>query len=360
MFPEMYAAYNSQFYSAMINGMSINASFENLTNTAFWEQYIVNSFQFSGAKNLAEMKELQSLVFDENKVKRSFSEFQKLALPRLEKYQQYLRVEYDLAVRGAVLAEQWQDIWRDRDINPYAIYKTREDNRVRDEHRILDNICFLIDSPEASMIYPPSDWNCRCYWDTDSEKNSLYKTRDELKALIKDNIPVEFQRNVGTDGIMPSPKYFYKDALSNANDAQYSMFASNIELVKLNTAYYSEYQIQSAINEWMQLTPDPKDKDIIFRNHDYKLNIRLTANSFDKIKNNRKGFENIRHTIEHPTEIWARWINPETQKDVHLNWILISDRYFYLVQSEKGFIIDARLYKYNVLNNYRTGIKFLK
>jgi hypothetical protein len=224
MFPEMYAAYNSQFYSAMINGMSINASFENLTNTAFWEQYMVNAFQFSGAKNLSEMKELQSLVFDENKVRRSFSEFQKLALPRLEKYQQYLRVEYDLAVRGAVLAEQWQDIWRDRDINPYAIYKTREDNRVRDEHRILDNICFLIDSPEASMIYPPSDWNCRCYWDTDSEKNSLYKTRDELKALIKDNIPVEFQRNVGTDGIMPSPKYFYKDALSNANDAQYSMF----------------------------------------------------------------------------------------------------------------------------------------
>jgi SPP1 gp7 family putative phage head morphogenesis protein len=373
IFPEMYAAYNNLFYSAMVEGLSIDVAFKELTNTAFFEQYLVNSFQFSAAKNLEEMKELQKLVFDENGQRRSFPAFQKLASGILEQYNKtWLRTEYDLAVRGAVLAEQWQQIWKDRDLFPYVIYRTRGDSRVRPEHAVLNGISFLIDSPQASQLFVPNGWNCRCEWEMESQKPDKFKTPEQLQknyldAKVKignrlvDIVAPEFRRNVGTDGIMPSPKYVYNSILNNANDAKQTMFkADQMVIQKVNKRNYSLYYIQMAADNWLKLRIDPNEKDIIFRNFDYKLNIRLSANIFDKIKENGRGFENIKQTVEHPSEIWGRWINPNTEKDVHINWILTDKKDFYLVESEKGFIINARLLPLNQLKKYRQGIKFLK
>jgi hypothetical protein len=158
----MYSSYNDAFFKAMTDGLTINTTFKNLTNTDFWEQYMLNSFQFSSAKSLAEMRLLQQMVFDENKVKKSFSKFVKdvEAAGIQEKFRTWTRVEYDLASRGAVMAEKWKQIWQDRDINPYMVYQTRHDARVRFEHSLNDGLVMRIDSLKAQMLYPPLDWNC--------------------------------------------------------------------------------------------------------------------------------------------------------------------------------------------------------
>lgn len=49
------------------------------------------------------------------------------------------------------------------DIYPAWQFMTRNDSHVREEHAALHAKVFSKDDPIWSSIYPPLDWNCRCY-----------------------------------------------------------------------------------------------------------------------------------------------------------------------------------------------------
>lgn len=145
----------------------------------------------------------------------------------------------------------------------------------------------------------------------------------------------------------------------SANNADYTMFGGAIPAVeKLNARKYSPQLCQRAALEW--LAANPNEKDIVFRNFDWLLNIRLTAEVFKRIAANGKGFENIRQTIAKPSEIWGSWVNASKQKEVRLNWLLISEKGFYIVQTEAGFITGAELKPLSELDDYRYGVKFMR
>jgi SPP1 gp7 family putative phage head morphogenesis protein len=204
----------------MVAGMSISTDYSEFTNTDYWEKYVLNTFQFSAAKSLAEMAMLQKMVFDENGKKRSFAEFQSVAPTVTAKFEQWMRVEYDLAGRGAVMAEKWKDIWQSREAFPYFQYETRGDSRVRKHHEKLDGKVFRIDDAKAQGYWPPLDWNCRCTAEATDEGTPL--TSEELDKY-KSNIGEGFEGNVGIDGIMPIT-HTYKELLKNANKAKPNMF----------------------------------------------------------------------------------------------------------------------------------------
>lgn len=205
----------------MVEGMNIKSDFDSFQNTDYWEKYMLNAFQFSAAKTLTQVKMLQSQVFDENGKKRTFYDFKKLAEPINEKFEQWARVEYDLAGRGAVMAGRWQEMYKDRDLYPYWRYETRHDNRVRPEHADLDGKVFRLDDPYSQGLYPPNGWNCRCTAEATDE--GRLATKDEIDQLKKDNVSEGFDSNVGIDGIFPKTSTYF-ELLNNANDAKPYMF----------------------------------------------------------------------------------------------------------------------------------------
>jgi SPP1 gp7 family putative phage head morphogenesis protein len=357
----MYANYNNAFYSAITKGMPVlNASFSDLTDTKFTEQYLVNAFQFSAAKSRAEMKMLQKLVFDDKGQKRTFTEFQKLATPTLETFNKtWLRVEYDLASRGAVMAEKWQSMYKDRDIYPYGIYQTRHDGKVRPEHAALNGKVFRIDDAKAQGYYPPLDWSCRCTWEPTNEGDPVTdKEMDKYKDAIGDG----FGGNVGINGIMPSEKHSYFDILPNANNANYNMFSSRpTNYIELNTNYYTPYQIQLAVNDWHEKQPSKDHTEVLFRNHEWKLNVRMSQETVNKIGRKSRGFENIKSTIEHPSEIWGRWQDVKEQKIVIMNYVSFNQNNAYIVETIGGKVTDAYFRQHTDSKNLRRiGILMIK
>jgi len=361
----MYQSYSKAFFDTMTKGISIEKSFSELTNTDWWEQYMANMFQFSAAKNIAEMRMMQELVFDENHNRKSFSQFRKDIQPILDKFNspnQWLRVEYDCCVRGAIFAEEWQQIWQDRDLFPYAIYRTREDPKVRPEHAILNRLKFRIDDVNAQKMYGLNDWNCRCWWETtDNDKNVLDETeskewlnkkinisKNPFKTKLVDCIPPEFRYNCGIEGIF-SKKASYFKLLENVNSSNYSIFAAND-----NNYTRLEYKHKPNSNEFH------KGKDLIFQNKKFFLNVRLDNNIYKKLSKKANILENLRNAIAQPDEIWGRWKDEVEQKTVLINYIKQFDDYYFIIETDKSYIQNAYFLQHSdSLNLRRVGIKFL-
>ena len=77
----------------------------------------------------------------------------------------WLKTNFQTAVTSAYNASQWQMLHDPaiEGLYPAYQYKTREDARVRDEHRALNNSVYYAHDDIWKSIYPPNGWNCRCY-----------------------------------------------------------------------------------------------------------------------------------------------------------------------------------------------------
>jgi predicted GNAT family acetyltransferase len=100
---------------------------------------------------------MQSLVYEAS----SFKDFKSKASEITNiNNDQWLRVEMDACKRGTVLGEAWRQMEADKDLYPYWVYKTEDDDRVRVEHEALEGLVFMIGDGEGDACYPPCDWNC--------------------------------------------------------------------------------------------------------------------------------------------------------------------------------------------------------
>lgn len=122
---------------------------------------MLNAAQFSAAKNSAETKMLQSLVFDENKVRKGYSAFKNDAKEVTDIFNEpWLRTEYDTSVRQAVTGEQFRRYRDDKDIYPYWRYLRTISLHPRDEHLKLVGNVYRIGDPEGDRVAPPDGFNC--------------------------------------------------------------------------------------------------------------------------------------------------------------------------------------------------------
>lgn len=121
-----------------------------------------NSFIFSGFKTFHAMREIGlSLVNDKGEIK-SYSDFQADVLKLNAKYNtNYLYAEYKHAVGTCQMAARWADLEKDGD--RYLLqYRTAQDDRVRDDHALMDGITLPPSDPFWDKYYPPNGWGCRC------------------------------------------------------------------------------------------------------------------------------------------------------------------------------------------------------
>lgn len=89
----------------------------------------------------------------------------------------YKKLVFRNATGGALMAGRWQEIKNNADVQPYLMYDSIQDNRVRPEHAALDGTIAPVDDPIWGSIYPPNGHNCRC--------NVIQIDKQERDELIK-------------------------------------------------------------------------------------------------------------------------------------------------------------------------------
>jgi SPP1 gp7 family putative phage head morphogenesis protein len=154
-----------------------------------------NVYQFSGAKNYHQLRDLTSALKDGDRIL-PFREFRTKAISILDEYQgSWLRTEYNAAIAGSQMASKWVGFQN----NPDAIlqYRTMEDDRVREEHAVLNGIARPVTDSFWKTYYPPNGWNCRC---TVIENNDARTT--PAKEMEYPDIPAMFQTNLGKAGLV--------------------------------------------------------------------------------------------------------------------------------------------------------------
>ena len=250
----------------------------------------------------------------------------------------------------------------DKDLYPYWVYKTANDDRVRDEHAALEGLIFRIGDPEGDNCMPENGWNCRCSADPvddqylDENKKSAV-SNDEAGKLLNDNIDEQFRNNPGIQGPLPNEGSYFNE-FNTANNGNYSLFnlpvASSQESELEGLASGMQY-FMDTVNEWRNKYKSNKTGDIIFQNHDLQTNVRLTDNVLHKIQKHLKGFENIPTAIEKPNEVWSLWENPKHQRVTLRSYILFG-KTNYIVTTRDGIITDAFAANNRVCNSYRKGV----
>jgi SPP1 gp7 family putative phage head morphogenesis protein len=153
-----------------------------------------NIFFFAGAKTYRELKAVNDLFSKNGKIV-SFSQFQqnikwygKQVGSIDKKYRQdWLRTEYNMAVKISEQTSQWQKFYENQDIYPNLEYIATLDGVVRDEHRLLHGTVRPVDDSYWDSYAPPNDWNCRCRLEPTRKGISVKAPEIGLKQQFKGN-----------------------------------------------------------------------------------------------------------------------------------------------------------------------------
>ena len=130
-----------------------------VTDHAMQTAMEINLFQFSAAKTLAEVQELNRL-FRESK---DFRDFERRAAEVCEQFnRRWQQTEYATAQAVAEEASNYRRLRRGVKTMPFWEYFTARDELVRPTHRLLDGVILPANDPRWDKIYPPNGWNCRC------------------------------------------------------------------------------------------------------------------------------------------------------------------------------------------------------
>lgn len=117
----------------------------------------LNVAEFSATKDSALVGELNALLIDAD----SFDKFKEQASIILSQYNQnWLKSEYELAHSTALSTANYLRNMEVESDFPYWEYVTAGDDRVRDEHAILNGKMFK--AGQMGTFTPPNGWGCRC------------------------------------------------------------------------------------------------------------------------------------------------------------------------------------------------------
>lgn len=192
-----------QLMKAVLKGYG--KSFEDKEAVNFLNQLKENVYVFSGFKNYQQLRETTLLLKTDEGTLKSFNDFLNDVKQVNETYNEvYLSAEYGNAVASAQMAQAWQD-YESNGIEALT-YRTVGDERVREEHAILEGTTLAIDDPFWSTYYPPNDWGCRCDVEPAVLDKPVKPANNELPEL-----PEMFQNNTGKSGVIfPDTHPYYK------------------------------------------------------------------------------------------------------------------------------------------------------
>ena len=132
-------------------------------NPLFVQQFRENSAVFSAFKAHAEQAALVETLLDREGNLKSFREWKKDALKICGKWnEQWLRTEYNTAVRAARSAVIYQDALATKQLYPNLEYLRSTSKDKREEHLAYVGTVLPIEHEWWDTHMPPSSWNCAC------------------------------------------------------------------------------------------------------------------------------------------------------------------------------------------------------
>jgi SPP1 gp7 family putative phage head morphogenesis protein len=214
-----------------------------------------NTFVFSGFKTHQQLERVSRLLHDDDGHVKPFNRFLKDVKDIDKKYNRtYLQAEYNFAVASAQSAGQWHEFSEYAD-RYYLQYRTAKDERVREEHAILDGITLPMNDEFWNEFFPPNGWNCRCEAIQVSKKR--YEPSNPSEALARGraatykpnadgiNKAAIFRFNPGKEQrIFPKkhPYYKTKDAKVVTNIVRNSIRYSTKDKKKIARELYAKYE----------------------------------------------------------------------------------------------------------------------
>jgi SPP1 gp7 family putative phage head morphogenesis protein len=208
-----------------------------------------NLYRFSAAKTYQELAKI-NLARQNNP---NFADFKKEALKVNQEYNvQYLQTEFNTANRSGAMAQKWTKIQAQKDLYPNLTYKTVKDNRVREEHKNLQDITKPVDDPFWDKWYPPNGWHCRCY---------VTQTDGEVTPGTPEGNPTPgFHGNVGKS-----------DMVFNENEHPYFVFPAE--------------DVEKILNSFENMKIAEPDYQLFHTNKKAKLEVSIWADTTDQEKN---------------------------------------------------------------------------
>lgn len=121
-----------------------------------------NAWIFSGFKTHHLLRELGLSLTEADGSLKTFEKFYESARTLNERYNRhYLEAEFNHARASSQMALRWRQAEQQADRYDLQ-YRTAGDERVREEHALLDGITLPPSDPFWTKYYPPNGWNCRC------------------------------------------------------------------------------------------------------------------------------------------------------------------------------------------------------
>ena len=208
-----------------------------------------NLYQFSGAKTYAQLKEYNSMLHKDGKL-RPYQDFKEDVLKTNTQYNRnYLQAEFQTARQAGHHARNWQQFQKDKDLFPNLQYLTTNDDRVRPDHVPLHGVIKPIDDPFWDTYYPPNGWRCRCY---------VIQTPNAptQKTIQDDSVRPEFRVNVGKTGQVYGGKHPYFTLDATAGNKKLN---EAFELAKLHAPYTQLYKSKTGATVKASPFADLKD-----------------------------------------------------------------------------------------------------
>lgn len=152
-----------QLTQGLKNGFGVTVGF-NTPDTLAYQMMEYNLFEFSASKNEARVASMTDLLINKEKNQiRSFADFEKLANEKVKNLNKnHLQSEYNLSVAVGQNTAQYHRFLAQKDDFPFVEYQTAGDDKVRNQHQLLEGKIFNLNDPEAMKLWPPNGYGCRC------------------------------------------------------------------------------------------------------------------------------------------------------------------------------------------------------
>lgn len=112
-----------------------------------------------------------------------------------------LRLIFDTSIAHATAAGRWQRLWESRDVHPYLMYVTKQDDRVRPAHAAWHGLVLPIEHPFWSTHFPPNGFRCRCAVIGVSEKEYRRLRTGEINSIAGQRVRLQAPREATIDAI---------------------------------------------------------------------------------------------------------------------------------------------------------------
>ena len=225
-----YQALTKYLEKAVLEGFGVG--FDAIATDTFLQELVTNVYMFGAAKTYQQVKEISSLLTDENGKVRTSREFNDIARQTYDNWNDnWGRTEYNTAIAQADSASKWQRIEQEKDVLPILEYSAIGD--ACDICQPLDGMTALVDDPIWDSVAPTNHFNCKCIVLQHDENKPLTESPEDIVGPVVEQMQSKgqdiFINNVGKTGEIFTADHPYFDAPAELGQENFGLPLPNFE-----------------------------------------------------------------------------------------------------------------------------------